>query len=103
MVLICTINSTKIGQMNNNPGSTTIKINLASGILENARLEANRIGISLQDFIRMLLGSYFAKTKDMAVINQDIVLLENAHQDIKAKKYKKIKDSKELSNYLENL
>lgn len=56
--------------------SSTIKINLSSGILRNAQNEAERIGISLQDFIRMLMASYFANPEGIRSMRGEIQELE---------------------------
>ena len=48
--------------------SATIKINLSSGILQNAQAEAERIGITVQDFIRMLMGTYFSNANSIQAI-----------------------------------
>lgn len=73
----------------------TIKLNLSAGILENAKQEADRIGISLQDFIRMLMGNYFA--------SKDVSLLARAREEIEDGKYTTIDTSGELKKYLKNL
>lgn len=82
--------------------SATIKVNLQQGILKNANAEAKRIGISLQDFIRMLLGSYFAAP----VMKKDQYyqkLLDQAHADIQAGRYTTVRTQKELSDHLDSL
>ncbi len=44
----------------NTQTSSTIKLNLPKGLHVNTQNEADRIGISLQNFIRMLLAMYFS-------------------------------------------
>ncbi len=83
-----------------NTASSTIKINLSVGLKDNILSEANRIGISIQDFIRMLLSTYFAKTESINSISQDKILLNQAKKEIKAKKYVSINSSKELEDHL---
>ncbi|HOZ03681.1 MAG TPA: hypothetical protein PKX78_04300, partial [Candidatus Woesebacteria bacterium] len=39
----------------------TIKLTLPAGLMEKTRAEAEQIGVSVQDLIRMLLISYFAR------------------------------------------
>ena len=86
-----------------NTSSSTIKINLSSGLKKNASFEASRIGISIQDFIRVLLSTYFAKSEAINAISQDKSLLKNAKQEIEAGRYTKINASRELEKYLLNL
>lgn len=50
--------------------SATVKVNLPSGILAHAEGEADRIGISLQDFIRMLLATYFAQARAIQAVSR---------------------------------
>jgi hypothetical protein len=88
------------GTMQLNTTSSTIKINLSSGLKKNASFEANRIGISVQDFIRMLLSTYFAKSDAIMAISQDNNLLKNAKQEIKSNNYSIINSSKQLNKHL---
>ncbi len=83
--------------------SSTIKLNLASGIKQNALAEARRIGISLQDFIRMLLSTYFAKSDSISALSREKMLFDNARKEIREKKYHEINSSSELENYLLSL
>lgn len=73
----------------------TIKISLSPGILQNATQEADRIGISLQDFIRMLMGSYFASKSSS--------LFVKANKEIAAGEFTTIDTAKDLTKYLKNL
>jgi len=91
------------GTMDTISSSSTVKINLPLGIKRNIQNEAERIGISLQDFIRMLLASYFSKSEGMVNISRDRYLLDNAKKEIKFGKYKSIKSKKELHDYLSGL
>ncbi|HLD24872.1 MAG TPA: hypothetical protein VJB96_03040 [Patescibacteria group bacterium] len=50
--------------------SATVKVNLPSGILAHAEGEAARIGISLQDFIRMLMATYFAQARAIQAVSR---------------------------------
>ena len=52
------------------PSSTTVKVNVPAGILAHAELEASRIGISLQDFIRMLMATYFAQARAIQAVSR---------------------------------
>jgi hypothetical protein len=82
--------------------SSTIKVNLHAGLVKNAQREASRIGISLQDFIRMLLGNYFAKP----VFEKEEYyqkLLDQAHADIQAGRYTTVRTAKELNKHLNSL
>jgi hypothetical protein len=83
--------------------STTIKVNLQPAMIKNADAEAKRIGLSLQDFIRMLLGSYFSRSAGGYIAQEDRNILENARQEIREGKYTTIKTSKELGKYLDSL
>jgi len=89
--------------MNETASSATIKLNLPLGIRINTQKEAQRIGISLQDFIRMLLATYFSRSESISFISRDRILWTKAQKEIKAGKYKRIKTSKELKEYLMNL
>ncbi|KKU83630.1 hypothetical protein A2973_02745 [Candidatus Gottesmanbacteria bacterium RIFCSPLOWO2_01_FULL_49_10] len=83
--------------------SSTIKINVPAGILHNAQSEARRIGISLQDFIRMLMATYFAHSPSIRAISRDQALWDRAQEEIKAGQYRAIKNKKELTTYLDSL
>ncbi len=87
--------------MNTQAASSTIKLNLPSGILQNAQQEGSRIGISLQDFIRMLMGSYFANST--ATISKNSALLTQAKKEIAAGDYTVINTAGELNTYLKTL
>ena len=89
--------------MSANLSSATIKLNVPSGILSNAQQEAQRIGISLQDFIRMLMATYFARSESVRSISRDQVLLEKAKREIRAQKYTQVTSTAELKNYLASL
>jgi hypothetical protein len=64
------------------PTSSTIKINVSSGILGHAEAEARRIGISLQDFIRMLMATYFANAQSVRAVSRDSALYDQAQKEI---------------------
>lgn len=83
--------------------SSTIKVNLPKGLLKNGMQEAGRIGISLQDFIRLLLATYFSRSESIKAISRDKMLLESAEKEIAEGKYTSVKNSKELREYLLNL
>ena len=83
--------------------SSTIKINVSTGILQNAQSEARRIGISLQDFIRMLMATYFANASSIRTISRDQALWNRAQEEIKTGQYTPVKNKKELNTYLDSL
>lgn len=83
--------------------SSTIKINVPVGILQNAQSEARRIGISLQDFIRMLMATYFANASSIRTISHDQTLWNRAQEEIKTGQYTPVKSKKELRAYLDAL
>lgn len=83
--------------------SATIKINVPAGILHNAQSEAKRIGISLQDFIRMLMATYFANAASIRTISRDQALWERAQEEVKSGQYTAVKSKKELHAYLDAL
>lgn len=83
--------------------SSTVKLNLPSGILANAEAESKRIGISLQDFIRMLMGTYFANANSIRAVSRDQALYDRAQQEIQAGKYTEVKNKQELDAYLDKL
>lgn len=83
--------------------SSTIKINVPAGILQNAQSEARRIGISVQDFIRMLMATYFANARSIRTISRDQALWNHAQEEIKASQFTSVKGKKELNAYLDSL
>ncbi|MBU0978404.1 MAG: hypothetical protein ABIJ03_03575 [Patescibacteria group bacterium] len=83
--------------------STTIKLNLPAGILQNTQIESKRIGISIQDFVRMLLATYFAHAPSLTAINHDRVLYQEALKDIKHGCFTDVSNVEELNYYLQTL
>jgi len=83
--------------------SSTIKLNLPAGILRNAQNEAKRIGISLQDFIRMLMANYFAGFRPIKAMSREQALYERALGEIERGEYTEIKNVKELDEFLNKL
>ena len=83
--------------------SSTIKINVSAGILRNAQHEAQRIGISLQDFIRMLMATYFANSSSIRMISRDQALWGRAKEEINRGQYTTVKNKTELHDYLDSL
>lgn len=83
--------------------SSTVKLNLPAGILQNAQEESRRIGISLQDFIRMLMATYFANSNAVRAISRDQALFDRAKQEIRTGAYTKVRNKKELDRYLKSL
>lgn len=83
--------------------SSTIKLNVSSGILTNAEAEARRIGISLQDFIRMLMATYFANAQSVRAVSRDQALYDQAQNEIKSGSYTRVKNQSELTGYLNTL
>ena len=83
--------------------SATVKVNLPIGILRNAKSEATRIGISVQDFIRMLMATYFARSGSIRAITPDEVLLDRAEKEIAQGEYTRITSPKKLREYLSDL
>ncbi len=83
--------------------SSTIKINVPAGILHNAQSEARRIGISLQDFIRMLMATYFANARSIRTISRDQALWDRAQEEIKSGEYTPVKNRKDLHAFLDSL
>ncbi|MEK7543739.1 MAG: hypothetical protein AAB557_02640 [Patescibacteria group bacterium] len=83
--------------------SSTIKLNVSSGILANADAEARRIGISLQDFIRMLMATYFANTQSVRAVSRDQSLYEQARNEIQSGSFVRVKNKRELNEYLNKL
>lgn len=89
--------------MNIQPNSSTVKINLPSGILQNAQTESQRIGISVQDFIRMLMATYFANSDAIGAVSHNQALFNKAKREIQNGEYTKITNKKELNSYLDKL
>lgn len=83
--------------------SSTIKLNLPAGILNNAQGEAERIGISVQDFIRMLMSTYFANPLSIRSISREPMLIERAEKEIEKGEYTEISSLKELRAHLKKL
>ncbi len=83
--------------------SATIKISVPSGIHRNAQREAQKIGISLQDFIRMLMAMYFARSAPTDMFSRDQALWERAREEIKNGQYISVKNKQELRAYLDAL
>ncbi len=82
---------------------STIKLNLPSGILQNAQAESRRIGISLQDFIRMLMATYFANAGAIRAVSRNQALFDRAQQEIKKGEYTRIPNKTALNTYLDTL
>lgn len=91
------------GYMNTLSTPSTIKINLPSGIMQNAQEESRRIGISLQDFIRMLMATYFANASAISAISRNQALFNKAQQEIQKGEYTSITDKTGLNTYLDKL
>ena len=85
------------------PSSTTLKINLPNGILANARAESIRIGVSVQDFVRTLLTTYFAHAPSIRAVSKGQVLYQDALSDLKNNHYQTVKKATELKTYLDSL
>ena len=83
--------------------SSTIKINLPTGILSHAKGESERIGISLQDFIRMLMATYFANAPSIRAVSHDETLFLKAQKEIQKGEYTRVVDRKALDSYLASL
>ncbi|OGG24217.1 hypothetical protein A3A79_03445 [Candidatus Gottesmanbacteria bacterium RIFCSPLOWO2_01_FULL_43_11b] len=83
--------------------SATVKVNLPTGILRNTKSEANRIGISVQDFIRMLLSTYFARSGSIRAISRDEELFDRAQSEIAKGQYTRVTSAKKLRQYLDSL
>ena len=81
----------------------TIKLNLSPGILANAKVESERIGISLQDFIRMLMATYFAKAGSIQSITRDETLYNQAVDEINRGQFRTVKNRSDLVTYLKKL
>jgi len=90
--------------MNNQSlSATTVKVNVPTGMLQNARMESQRIGISVQDFIRMLLATYFAHAPSIKAITSDDERYQRALEDISSGKFSMVKSQKELLAHLRTL
>lgn len=83
--------------------SSTIKLNLPSGILNNAQGEAKRIGISIQDFIRMLIANHFANNAPVRPSSREQMLYNQAMDDIRNGRYTSITTKKQLQEHLDSL
>ncbi|KKU87856.1 MAG: hypothetical protein UY16_C0017G0014 [Candidatus Gottesmanbacteria bacterium GW2011_GWA2_47_9] len=83
--------------------SATIKVNLPAGILGNAKEEARRIGISVQDFIRMLMATYFANAGSVRALTRDQELYNRAQKEIREGKFTTVNNKAELEVYLNRL
>ena len=88
---------------NQSQSATTVKINVPIGMLQNARMESQRIGISVQDFIRMLLATYFAHAPSIKAIVSDDERYQQALKEISSGKFSTVKSHKELSDHLQSL
>lgn len=83
--------------------SSTIKLNLPSGILTNAKGEATRIGISVQDFIRMLMSTYFANPTSIRSISREQALINRAELEISRGEYTEITSKKQFDAHFKKL
>ena len=83
--------------------ATTVKINEPIGMLQNVRMESQRIGISVQDFMRTLLATYFAHASSIRAITSDDERYQHALQEISNGKFSTVKSQKELSTHLQAL
>lgn len=81
----------------------TVKVNLPPGILRNAQTEAARIGISLQDFIRMLMATYFANARAIRLMPRDQALFDRAQREIREGAYTEVGSTQALNEYLDSL
>ena len=89
--------------MNTQTSSATIKINLPPGILKNASEESKRIGISLQDFIRMLMATYFARGSSIRALSRDQGRYDQAMKEIQLGEFTTIRSESELDDYVNSL
>jgi len=87
----------------NKSSSATIKVNIPDGILRNSEQEASRIGISVQDFIRLLLATYFSRSESIQAISRDAILLKGAQQEIGAGQYSELGNANDLQEHLLSL
>ena len=69
-------------------------------MLRNSQSEAKRIGISVQDFIRMLMATYFANAGSIRSISRNQALFDRAQDEIKHGKFAKVTSPKELADHL---
>ena len=83
--------------------SSTIKINLPTGIFSHAKGESDRIGISVQDFIRMLMATYFANASSVRAVSHDQTFFANAQKEIQKGEYTRATNKKALDAYLSTL
>jgi len=83
--------------------SSTIKINLPEGLLSNSTQEARRIGISVQDFMRLLLATYFSRSESITALSRDKMLLDSARKEIAKGYYTEIKSPAHLRKHLLSL
>lgn len=90
--------------MNNQSlSATTVKVNVPNSMLQNARMESQRIGISVQDFIRMLLATYFAHAPSLKAISPDEEKYQRALHDISVGNISTVRSQSELSAHLKSL
>ncbi len=89
--------------MNIQTTPSTIKLNLPSRILQNAQEESRRIGISLQDFIRMLMATYFANAGAIRAVSRNQALFDRAQQEIQKGEYTSVSNKTTLNTYLDGL
>ena len=66
----------------NKSSSPTIKVNLREVLLYNSIHKGHRIGISVQDFMRLLLTTYFSRSEAIVSLSREKLLLETAHQEV---------------------
>lgn len=83
--------------------SSTIKLNIPSGILQHAKNESTRIGISLQDFIRMLMATYFANGGSIRALSHDFAFFNQAQKEIQEGKFTTTASPKEINEHLQSL
>jgi antitoxin component of RelBE/YafQ-DinJ toxin-antitoxin module len=83
--------------------SATIKLNIPAGILRHAKNESARIGISLQDFIRMLMATYFANGRAVRSLSHDQAYFDQAQREIREGKFTTINSDSELDAHLQSL
>lgn len=82
---------------------TTVKINLSTDLKTLVEKEASRIGFSLQDFVRMMLGTYFSRIEALGKPTYEERLYQEALEDVAAGRYTTVKNKKELKKYLDSL
>lgn len=83
--------------------SSTVKLNLPVSILRNTQAESERIGISVQDFIRMLLASYFAHTPSLKASSSDETRYHQALREVAEKVYTVVSDEKGVTEHLSKI